>query len=266
MSQWKNTDNAANSVTWAAASVKIAANSDNQANLYGNTTVSAFINNVAVGQFGVDTTEMGVSNNSVVVITVTSPGSGYFANATVTVGGNATANAQANSTGRISAVNVTAAGNTYVTPPTVTVAAPAAQSFNANSAVVANGFISITSNKFQDGDKVTYLVAAGNTAITELANNTQYYITASNSTGVYLTTSPGVAAKTLTKGLTEAGHSLTGETATAKAVISGIRGAHAGYVLRTVGTGGRAGRVSYETLVAMGSLSGDAEDTIMKDA
>jgi hypothetical protein len=30
--------------------------------------------------------------------------------------------------------------------------------------------------------------------------------------------------------------------------------AHAGWVLRTVGSGGRAGRVQYETLVAMGSL------------
>jgi hypothetical protein len=29
---------------------------------------------------------------------------------------------------------------------------------------------------------------------------------------------------------------------------------HAGWVLRTEGTGGRAGRVQYETLVAMGSL------------
>ena len=32
------------------------------------------------------------------------------------------------------------------------------------------------------------------------------------------------------------------------------RPAHAGWVLRTEGTGGRAGRVQYETLVAMGSL------------
>ena len=30
--------------------------------------------------------------------------------------------------------------------------------------------------------------------------------------------------------------------------------AHAGWVLRTEGSGGRAGRVQYETLVAMGSL------------
>jgi len=40
---------------------------------------------------------------------------------------------------------------------------------------------------------------------------------------------------------------------------------HAGWVLRTEGSGGRAGRVTYETLVAMGSMSGDDEDTILPD-
>lgn len=37
---------------------------------------------------------------------------------------------------------------------------------------------------------------------------------------------------------------------------------HAGWVRRTVGTGGRAGRVQYETLVAMGSMTGDQADDI----
>lgn len=37
-------------------------------------------------------------------------------------------------------------------------------------------------------------------------------------------------------------------------------GAHSGWNLRTVGSGGRAGRVFYETLVATGSISGDASD------
>ena len=31
---------------------------------------------------------------------------------------------------------------------------------------------------------------------------------------------------------------------------------HAGWVIRKVGSGGRAGRVQYETLVAMGSMTG----------
>ena len=35
---------------------------------------------------------------------------------------------------------------------------------------------------------------------------------------------------------------------------------HAGWVKRTAGTGGRAGRIHYETLVAMSSISGDADD------
>lgn len=37
---------------------------------------------------------------------------------------------------------------------------------------------------------------------------------------------------------------------------------HAGWVRRTVGTGGRAGRVQYETLVAMGSITGDQSDDV----
>lgn len=37
---------------------------------------------------------------------------------------------------------------------------------------------------------------------------------------------------------------------------------HAGWVLRTEGTGLRAGRVTYETLVAMGSMQGDGSDDV----
>lgn len=40
------------------------------------------------------------------------------------------------------------------------------------------------------------------------------------------------------------------------------RPAHAGWVLRTEGVGLRAGRVTYETLVAMGSMSGDGSDDV----
>lgn len=41
---------------------------------------------------------------------------------------------------------------------------------------------------------------------------------------------------------------------------------HAGWVLRTEGSGGRAGRVFQETLVAMGSMNGDSDDTTYPDA
>lgn len=48
--------------------------------------------------------------------------------------------------------------------------------------------------------------------------------------------------------------------------LNATKGGHAGWVLRTTGTGGRAGRVHVETLVAMGSMSGDAEDVVYPDS
>lgn len=219
--------------------------------------------------YGVDTTEMAVSNASVIQYITTFAGSGYSANALVTVDGNATANGL-NTGGRISVLSVLP-GNTYTTSPTVTVAAPSAITFNALTAVSNTEdtiTISSANSKFLAGDKVLYLVATGNTAIGGLANNTFYYIQAANTTTVKLTTAPGQAAIDLTASVTETGHSLTGETATAAAVLSGAKAgaAHAGWVRRIVGTGGRAGRVQEETLVAMGSIANDLEDTVMKDA
>lgn len=46
---------------------------------------------------------------------------------------------------------------------------------------------------------------------------------------------------------------------------AGPRAAHAGWVIKTVGSGGRAGRVTMETLVAMGSMTGDDEDAAFPD-
>ncbi len=267
---WGNNDAASNSVLQAVGQYKVGANSTTRDAFYGNTTVDAYATGAKIGQFGVDATEMGVANGSVVSYTVTSPGSGYFANAVVTVDGNATANATANSTGRISAVNVVLAGNSYSAAPTVTIAPPA-KTFNANADVtVATDFIAIASNAFQANDKITYTTSTGNTALAGLSNNTVYYAKVANSTGITLSLTPGGDQIDLTaKGLTETGHNLVGETATAKATINGAakKGFHAGWVIRTEGTGGRAGRVQHETLVAMGSITGDgSDDSVIKDA
>ena len=40
----------------------------------------------------------------------------------------------------------------------------------------------------------------------------------------------------------------------------------AGWVQQTTGSGGRSGRVQYETLVALKTISGDSEDTAFPDA
>lgn len=48
---------------------------------------------------------------------------------------------------------------------------------------------------------------------------------------------------------------------------AGPRAAHTGWVRRIEGTGGRAGRVTFETMVAMSALNGDAnDDAVIPDA
>lgn len=289
MPQWGKNDVASNSVLWGVTGFNGAPNTTNQTAFYGNTSRGAWVTDLIVGQFGVDTTEVGVGKGPIVHITVTNNGTGYTSNTangtfTVTNGGASTGTAGAanafgvaNSTGKIASVTIGNFGNNYVTSPTFTLSAPTANSFNANSAVTAgagggaNSVIAVSSARaFVAGDAITYYTSGGNTAISGLANNTLYYVQFANTTHIALTTTPGGSRITLTKGLTETGHFLQGVTATAVATVAGAANkgvSHAGWVVRTVGTGGRAGRVQYETLVAMGSITGDgSDDPVLPDA
>lgn len=269
MAQWGNVDNAANSVLWAVAGFNKTANSTTRTAFFGNTTADAYYTGATIGQFGADTTEVTVANGSLLSFTITFAGSGYLANTTVTVSGNGTANATANSTGRISSVNPVANGSNYLTKPTVTIAAPTAVTFNGNTAVSSTTkLITLATNPFLVGDKITYSVTAGNTVVSPLTNNAVYYVSLSNTTGIQLTSNLGntTPISIIPTTVSETGQKLTGETATAEAVLTGVHASfHSGWVVRTVGSGGRAGRVFYETLVAMGSMTGDDEDVVLKD-
>src|SRR5210317_646891 len=57
MSQWGNTDDAANSVIWATSQVNKPSNTANQTELFGNTTANAYFDGVTIGQFGVSAAE-----------------------------------------------------------------------------------------------------------------------------------------------------------------------------------------------------------------
>ena len=158
---------------------------------------------------------------------VTSNGSGYAANATVTIAANGTgsgaaANAQANASGKISAINITAVGNSYFVAPTLTISAPTAQTFNSNTAVTAgtgggtNNVISLaTAGSFVANDLITYTVATGNTDIGGLTSGTTYYVDFANATVIALKATTTGSRIALTKGPTETGHTLQGQTATA---------------------------------------------------
>lgn len=284
MSQWKNDDSAANSVLWAVAQYNKPANTTTQSNFYGNTTSSAFVTGVSVGQFGVDTTEMAITAGNLAFAYVTSGGSGYSANAVVTLtfangttnatAVNAFANVTAGVGGSITSLLIAQPGSTYTVAPAVTIAAPSAINITANTTGFSNTtnvlLVSTANSKFQAGDRLYYSVPTGNTPIAPLTGNTYYYVSFANTTAIALSATSGGANIDITDARTDdpgETHTVTGDTATGYVVVGGAKNTgvtHAGWVVRTEGTGGRAGRVSYETLVAMGSMSSDgSEDSIL---
>ena len=175
--------------------------------------------------------------------------------------------------GVVTGITVTAVGSDYQSAPAVTIAAPSEVTFNAQSAVsTANDTITASSHPFNTGDAVTY-ADKGGTVLANLTDGGTFFIIKVDANTVKLATTLDNAndgtAIDLTAGSSE-NHGLTGATATAVATLGlGLTGAdegtevaHIGWVKRTVGTGGRAGRVHYETLVAASSISGDAADDI----
>lgn len=305
MSQWGRSDAGSNSVIWAPTSVKLEPNTANRNNLFGNVTSDAFVSGAIIGQFGVDATEANIVGGPIALTYVTSGGTGYGANAVVTLTfANGTTNASAvNSTinttsnaGRVTSLNINAAGSGYgnKTISTLAIAAPAAINITANTLGFANGtvagaanssFLITTANsRWQVGDRLYYAVPAANTPIAPLTGNNYYYVSFANTTVIKLATTSGGAniaiTDTRTTGAQET-HTFRGDTAAGYVTVGGAQDGitHAGWVLRTEGTGGRAGRVQYETLVAMGSLgaqtaaygtpaavSDASDDTILPDA
>jgi len=182
------------------------------------------------------------------------------------------------SAGKVDSYTITTAGSDYVSAPTVTVAQED-HLFNAESGVVANGMITCTgAHGLIVGDRVQY-DRNSRTAIAELTDEAYYYVvTLGSSTTLQLGATRGGAIIALSDG-SDHNQKLKGETATATAALgvgdagSGntlgrqrdMMGAHLGWVKRTIGTGGGAGRVHYETLVAASSITGDGEDIATPD-
>ena len=143
----------------------------------------------------------------------------------------------------------------------------------------------------KDTKSVTGTVAVANSNTTVTGTGTAFTTELKVGNSLVIATVPyGIVAIAHTKKLTlssvYAGTTATGLTVTAnespayiangdKVNIFGVDTTEAavtdqitsaGWVRQTTGTGGRSGRVTYETLVAMGTISGDAEDTAFPDA
>jgi len=283
MPQWGNNDRSSNSVIWGITGFNGAPNTTNQTSFFRNNTQDAFVTGLTAGQWGVDPTEIAVVNGPVNLVTITKTGSGYDGTtlSAITGGGGSGANVTFTSAaGRITTATINDGGSSYESNPSITIQAPTIRVFNGNTDVTANSttgaFIALAtaSSLFANSDLVTY---AGNTSSTPvgLTDNTTYYVRFANTTGLKLSLTRTGANLNFTpasgNSTTAAGATLQGEAAEATVVVGGGRNkgvTHAGWVVRTVGTGGRAGRVQYETLVAMGSMSEDigSDDTVLPDS
>ena len=227
--------------------------------------------------FGVDGTEVSAGGDNVTSVAVAGGGARYLEAPAVTFSGGAGSSAAATASiagGAVSAITVTNVGSAYTSAPTVTIAKPR-RTIPLASITTATDTIAYTAHGLLTGDVLVYNNGGG-TSATGLVSGTTYYVIAS-----------GLTANAFKVSATDGGSTvdITGQgndaqffelfpvinRATATAALGAGAGGttltHAGWVRRTVGTGGRAGRVQTETLVAMGSMGSDAsDDTVLPDA
>lgn len=275
MSQWKTDDSAANSVNWSPSLVKKHPNSANRDALFGNSTADAFVENATVGTYGVGDAEMNYDtwkiigavpgSNSGVDVLITSNGTTqYIANGTGTT--NAVMNVESV---KVSTYGINAAGQAYTNGDIVELdegdGTAARFSVTANATGNVTALELLTPGYYANASDVPSAVC--NTAnVTGSGNSLTIDITLGIDTlsmadeGVY-TTSPGGNDFTPTAEAHQ-----TGTDATINLTVSKFNArqsvTHAGHVIVTEGTGGRAGRIQAETLVTQSALSGDAEDTM----
>jgi hypothetical protein len=227
--------------------------------------------------FGMDTTEITAGGDNVTSVAVETGGARYLEAPAVTFSGGAGSSAAATASiagGVVTGIAVTNVGSAYTSAPTVAVAKPR-RTIPTSGITTGTDTIAYTAHGLNTGDVLVYNNGGGASA-TGLTSGTTYYVIASGLTADAFKVSATDGGTTVD--ITGTGNNAqyfeifaVVNRATAVADLgygsSGMSATHAGWVQRTVGTGGRAGRVQTETLVAMGSMSSDAsDDTVLPDA
>jgi hypothetical protein len=228
--------------------------------------------------FGMDTTEITAGSDNITSVAVNNAGTRYLGTApAVTFSGGGGSSAAATATisgGAVTAITVTNVGSAYTSAPTVTIAKPR-RVIPTSAITTATDTIAYTGHLLVAGDSVVYQNGGGASA-TGLTSGTTYYVIATGLTANAFqvsATSGGTAVDISGTGNNAQYFEIQAAADQATAVsdlgfgAGGISATHAGWVKRIVGTGGRAGRITTETLVAMGSIGSDAsDDTVLPDA
>lgn len=224
--------------------------------------------------YGVDTSEIDAGSANVTAVLIQSAGSKYVETPAVTFSTGAAAATAYVSGGAVANVTLTATGNSYSSAPTVTIGAPYITFNGATAANAISNTINYTGHLFATGDAAVY-TNGGGTSVTGLTTGNTYYIIKFTNNAFALAESLANATANVQTDITGAGvgaaHKVTLTSGAATAIASlGVGNAstgnsklaHAGWVKKTVGTGGRAGRIQYETLVALGTITTDAVDDL----
>jgi hypothetical protein len=141
MSQWGNLDQANNSVLWGVVQAKRAPTATERDAFYGNTSVNAYVSDIAIGQFGVSAAEAAnttgegkkvahagwnlrtLGTGSLSGVVVVSAGTGYANSDTLSIAATtpATGNLITNATGNVVSFSVTSGADFTSATPTVTI-------------------------------------------------------------------------------------------------------------------------------------------------
>ena len=291
MSSWGNNDNAANAPYWAVSSLAgqchniptaAAPTLTNVTLLYGNTQFQAYTQDTTYGLFMVDATETVAGGDNVTDISLKNYGSGYVEAPSVTIaasGGAYSASATATiAAGKVSNITVANTGVGYTSDPAVTIQIPVLTVPTAN-VITASNTINYGAHTQANGAALVYNWN-GSANIGGLLNGSTYYVAPVDTNSFKLSTTAANAANNIVIQLTTTGGAgqyftiVAGVGATAvsdRGLSQGQSGAehatHVGWNLKKVGAGGRAGRVQFETLVALSSPIGDgADDIVLPDA
>ena len=177
--------------------------------------------------------------------------------------------------GEVTGITVSNGGSDYQAVPSITVEVPK-MTIPTSGVNAGTNVITFTGHGLSDTDQITYNQVGGGTLMSNVTDGQTVFVRdktantfkiAATSGGTAINIGTGHSAQTFTI--------VTGATQATAVASQGLGSdgdtnasevAHVGWVKKTVGTGGRAGRVHYETLVAASSISGDAEDVPTPDS
>ena len=198
-------------------------------------------------------------------------GSSNVGNNSQTLTGDTAAATATVSGGVVTGITVTDVGSDYQSTPSVTVEVPK-MTIPTSAVNASSNVITFAGHGLSDTDQITYNQVGGGTLMTNVTNGQTVFVRDKTDDTFKIAATEGGTAINIGTGHNAQTFTIVTGATTATAVASlglGNDGdtntteiSHVGWVKKTVGTGGRAGRVHYETLVAASSISGDAADDI----